>query len=133
MAIFEEVRLSWGGQEVVLAPDRVLGAIAVAEETITLAQLYRFMEAASVPVAKLSKAYGAVLRYAGVRVSDDDVYAGMFKDGVKESALRAIDVLLLLMVPPESLRAPAGKPQATGETPVASSPNATGSASGKAG
>jgi hypothetical protein len=105
MAIFEEIRYTWGGKDYTLPPGRVLRAIAAVEEVLTMAELHRYMQAGKPPLAKLAMAYGAVLRQAGAIVSDDEIYAGMFAGGeMKERVGTAIGALLAMMIPPESLR-----------------------------
>lgn len=135
MAIFEDVRLSWKGREHRIAADRVLRVIAAVEDVITLGALHRAMTAGSLPLAKLATAYAIVLRHAGVDVTEEEVYAGMFSAGdMKERAVGAVALLQTLMIPPESLR----KAEAAGNGAAAaeragSSPKRTSSRSGKAG
>lgn len=134
MGIFSDVRLEWGEAAFTITADRVLGAIAVVEDHITLGDLGARK---SLPLAKISMAYGAVLRYAGAKVSDDEVYNAMFRDKgrrLQRAASEAVFALQVLMIPPEHLRAPAeetkpGKAEASEEPRAASSPSATSSRS----
>jgi len=112
--MFEPIKLHWAGQDYSLPADEVLRTIADVEEILTLGELYVFQaQRKTVPLAKLSLAYATVLRHAGARVSGDDIFAGLFRDGdLQAKALQAIAVLQLLMLPPEQLRgdgAAAGK------------------------
>ena len=50
-------------------------------------------------------AYATALRHAGARVTDAEVYSGMFDKGNQQrAAMNAISALLALMVPPEHLQ-----------------------------
>jgi hypothetical protein len=110
MAIFEEVRLAWSGTELVIPADRVLRAIAAVEDVLTLGELGRCMVAGTLPLARISMAYGALLRHAGAKVSDEEVYDGLFaKSELQQQALKAVFVLQNLMIPPAHLRKPAAE------------------------
>lgn len=109
MAIFEEVSLRWGGEEYKIEPTKVMGAIARVEEIITLKELGEYAQKGDAPMAKLAMAFGSVLRYAGARVSDDEVYAGMFGIESQTSALTSITVLLQMMIPPSAFKQMAAK------------------------
>jgi hypothetical protein len=104
MAIFEEVSLRWGGEEYKIEPTKVMGAIARVEEVITLKELGEYAQKGDAPMAKLAMAFASVLRYAGARVSDDEVYAGMFGGESQTSALASITVLLQMMIPPSAYK-----------------------------
>jgi len=104
MSVFAEVKLNWEGREYVIPPDRVLGAIASVEEFITLNELAQKMRKNAPPLATLAKAYAALLRYAGAKIDDDAVYAGMFVAGGGE-VVTAVAALLGLMIPPSLLGA----------------------------
>lgn len=100
MGIFEPVVLTWDGQEYEIAPDRTMGAIARIEEIITLKEVGEYAMKGDAPIAKLSMAYGAVLRYAGCKVKDEEIYAGMFQGASDTSVLGCINALLAMMIPP---------------------------------
>lgn len=104
MAIFEEVSLRWGGEEYKIEPTKVMGAIARVEEIITLKELGEYAQKGDAPMAKLAMAFGSVLRYAGARVSDEEVYSGMFGGEAQQTALMSITVLLQMMIPPTALK-----------------------------
>jgi hypothetical protein len=111
MAIFEEIRLRWDGREFVVTPDRVMACIAKIEDHITLVELKGYAERGTAPLGKLASAFAAVLRHAGARVTDEEVYAGMFRSGA---------MLLLMMIPPQSLQdAVAGEDAPTGKVRAA--------------
>lgn len=133
MAIFEEVVLVWGDKEYRIpptGPGGVLQAIAAVEEVISMGELGQAAATRDYPIAKMSKAFGRLLRFAGAKVEDDEVYAGMFDDA-KDMPRRVMDTLhtlQLLMIPPKALRGDGKKPEA-GTEAVASSPPATNSSS----
>lgn len=138
MRVFEEVTLSWKGQDYKIPADQMLRCIAQIEDVLTFGDL----AAASmgrVKLAKLSQAFGIALRSAGVEVSDDEVFFGMFGDkserakDIQERAQRAIFALQSIMIPPAHLRTEPGKPKAAGKRRAASSPRRTSSSSDKAG
>jgi len=104
MGAFDAVTLAWAGFEYVIPANRVMGAIARIEDVVTLEELGRYGERGTMPLAKLAMAYGAVLRYAGAKVKDEEVFAGMFSDGQKQNDLvTALMSLLTMMLPPGSV------------------------------
>jgi hypothetical protein len=118
----QDVTLVWKGTEYRVEAREVLPLIAKVEDVITLGELVDASNTGKVPIAKLSKAFGVALRYAGAKVTDDEMYAGMFS-GEKLSAVRmSIMALIGMMVPPEALqdKEPVGKKKA-GELPGGSS------------
>lgn len=116
MGVFAEVRLNWKGRDYVIPPDRVMRAIAVVEDVVTIAELG---EMATIPKARkltrLAEAFGAVLRFAGAEASDEEVYAGLFDKNSKGAAIQAVMALLAMMMPPaavvEAGDATSGKPK----------------------
>lgn len=100
MGIFEPVVLTWNGQEYEIAPDRLMGAIASIEDIITLKEVGEYAMKGDAPIAKLSMAYGKVLRYAGCKVKDDEIYGAMFSNANSTSVLGCINALLAMMIPP---------------------------------
>jgi hypothetical protein len=119
--VFEKINLNWKGRDYVIQPDDVLQCIAKIEDVITLADLHRYGTNAQVPLAKLSMAYGAVLRHAGAVVDADEVYAAMFKGAdMQRRTAKAIETLLLMMIPPETLRKSSASEQPVGKARAAS-------------
>lgn len=129
MSTFEEVKVSWKGQEAAIPPNNVLRAIAKIESVLTVGELGALaITGAPKPLAKISMAYGLLLRHAGIKVDDDEVYSAMFESG--EQILQAgalINTLVSLMVPPAHLKEePAKKDAATTSVVAASSEPPTG-------
>lgn len=100
MSRFDDIKLGWNGRDYKIPANRVLGAIMRIEDITTLQELALCARREQVPLGKVASAYGAVLRYAGADVEDDDVYAGMFSDaGTQLSAVQAVVGLLNMMIP----------------------------------
>lgn len=99
---FDDVIFTWNGESYSIPANKVLGAIARVEDIITLHELQRYSKKESTPLAKLSMAYGVLLRYAGCRVSDVEIYEAMFGSGnVKpDEIVNAVIILIAMMVPP---------------------------------
>lgn len=139
MGIFSDVRLQWGEEEYKIPAGSVLRAIAVVEEIITLGEMPR-PGRPRIPLARLSMAYAALLRFAGAKVSDDEVYNAMFGKAGGSLAARvseAVFALECLMIPPEHLRAAAegagGKAEETSRRRAGSSKRPTSSSSARGG
>jgi hypothetical protein len=104
MAIFNDVGLGWDGADYTIPPNRVLGAIAEIEQVITLSEIAAYHQRGTAPMAKLAQAFGTALRYAGAKVDDDEVYAGMIRGGDSQSvAIASVTTLLQMMLPPASI------------------------------
>ena len=132
---FQRIRLKWRDREYSIEPDRIVRAIAAVEDFITLGEIHRYLERGTAPLGKVSQAYAAMLRHAGARVTEEEVYDGIFGDGdVQVRILDAVQNLMILMIPPKHLSAEekAGKGGATSET-TGSSPKLTAPSSAPAG
>jgi len=99
--MFDEIKLAWGGRDYVIAPNRVLGAIAAVEEHITMVELMRHVVAGTTPVARLAFAHTALLNYAGVQVGSDEVYEWLIGDPNELMRLSdCLNTILAMMMPP---------------------------------
>ncbi|MCB1476652.1 MAG: hypothetical protein H6883_07250 [Rhodobiaceae bacterium] len=104
MSIFEDFSFEWAGRKHVIPADRILKAIAVVEQHLTLHEISVMMgQRKTVRQAQLAAAYGALLRFVGEDVTDEDVYGNFFA-GRNSSAAMVSGLLGLqkLMVPPPS-------------------------------
>jgi hypothetical protein len=108
---FESVAISWRGVEKVILPDQLLRCIAKIEDVLTLAELERYAEERKVPFGKIAMAFGAVLRHAGFKVTDLEVYRELFNEteGTEDEkkyavAIDAVQKLLVLMLPPDYIQ-----------------------------
>ena len=118
MGVFDDIRLNWQGTDYVIPANKVMGAIARIEDIITLTELIRMSQQGKVKFASIASAYAAVLRYAGVQVSDEQVYLGLFKDNTAAVVNAALAGLLQMMLPPDSA-SQKDAPQGNAETPAA--------------
>ena len=102
MGIFNELNLTWKGTEYTVEADNILRLIAKVEDVITLNELYSYSQRGAAPLAKLASAFGIVLRYAGAKVADDEVYKTIVNGG-SDAAIVATRTILTMMLPPENL------------------------------
>jgi hypothetical protein len=101
MGAFNDIELEWEGRKYTIRHDRVLKCLGQVEDIVTLAELQKFYQRETAPMAKIAMAYGAVLRYAGAKVSDEDVATGLTSENT-EVILTAIMGLLTMMMPKPS-------------------------------
>lgn len=110
---FKDVIFEWDGKEYALRSDKtIMRAIAIAERHLTLHELIRYQHARStLPFMAIAEAWGAVLRYVGVDVSDAAVYKRLSRGGENqaEAVQQAFVSLLMLMIPDDSASAANGK------------------------
>lgn len=100
MSIFKDVTLTWAGAEYLVQAEKVMRLIAIVEDIITLEEL---VASSGRKRSKISEAYGAALRYAGAKVTDEDVYASLFYVDSAEHTVNAVNGLLMMMVPPKAV------------------------------
>ena len=105
---FQQVTLGWDGKDYTIEPKRVMGAIALVEEVVTLQELSNYSLRREAPkLSKLAKAYSSLLKYAGCEDAlTEEVYAFLFeRDGSGQiQTTQVIYGLLSLMVPPTHLQ-----------------------------
>lgn len=133
MRAFEDYVIGWEGKDYTIPANQLLPVIAAVEEHVTLHELFQASARNRVPLARLSQAYGAILRFAGVNIPDDQIYQRMFNGGnLQDKMMDAVNGLLGLMIPPkqEVKAQQPGKPQ-KGVKP--SSKNSTKQRSARAG
>lgn len=124
---FEPVTLGWQGDEYTVSPERTLALIASIEDALMgpngeppVAMLTR---AGGPGYARLSRAYGSALRYAGASVTDEEIYVSIQEDFAKSDNTVAVKVqrailgLLAIISPPVSAKitAPAVKKKPPGK------------------
>lgn len=107
MSVFEDFRFEWNGREHIIPAGRMMGAIGAVEEHLTLHEIHAMMqERKTVRMERIACAYGALLRYSGVEVTDDEVYASFFADGAaRDKLIASLIGLQQLMLPPSSYAA----------------------------
>lgn len=104
--MFNPTTLVWNEKEYLIPANRMMGAIASIEEHITLNELHETSQRRNtIKLASLAGAYAAALQYAGAKVSQEDVYKGIFAQGGVGSSfiIEAVQTLILMMVPPTSV------------------------------
>jgi hypothetical protein len=105
MSGFEPLNLEWSGRTVTIRPNRMMGAMQVYERHIS-PQDFLLIARGGIGAAPAvcCAAYGALLRYAGERVIDDDIYVACRDEGwAGDQSLAITDKLLelqLLRLPP---------------------------------
>ena len=78
-AIFKPIRITWKGQEVeIVATMRVINAI---ENDVNLARLAQRVAQGDPPLSQISTVYAHLLSAAGVSVTPEEIYAGMYGAG----------------------------------------------------
>jgi hypothetical protein len=108
MSIFQDVCITWKGADYTIKSDRVMGAIAVIEDHVTIDKVL----GGSPSFSKMAGAFAALLRYAGAKASAEEVYASYLSDGSAESAAQIITTLQILMIPPGLIEKEQAKPNA---------------------
>lgn len=75
---FEDVTLSWNGEEFTVPAERQLILIAQIEDALSGSSgeqaVTILMRPGGPPYSRLAAAFGSALRYAGARVSDEEIY-----------------------------------------------------------
>jgi hypothetical protein len=95
MAIFEDISLTFGGDEFTIKGNRVMKLIAQIEDVISLQEL-----TTQPKLSKLAEAYALAINYAGGKVMIDEVYASLFGDGGSDNVQNSITTLIMMMLPP---------------------------------
>ena len=98
-SVFEPIIIEWEGQEYEIPANRVLGLIEQIESHVSYSDLLGDFK-----VARISKAYGAALRYADADVTDEQVYEKMFDDANAGQVQKAVNGMLAMMIPPKHLQ-----------------------------
>lgn len=112
MAIFDDITLSFKGEDYTVKHNRVMMLIAKVEDVITLSDLVNN----NIKLSKLAEAYKVALEYAGAKVEVEDVYASLFGDGGAQNVQNSIQSLIMMMLPPDTYNPPEA---ATQEKPKA--------------
>jgi hypothetical protein len=100
MGAFADIEMVWAGKTYTIQSHRVMGAIARIEDVITLPELQAYSARGTYPLAKLCTAYATVLKYAGARVTDEEIYEMAFAgEGAQEAVINGVLNLMQMMVP----------------------------------
>ena len=110
MSGFEPLELKWGGVTYTIAPHKMMGALQRFERAITPQDFMLLTEGGMGAAPSVcASAYGALLRYAGARVSDQDVYLACRDEEAElpwagETAAAVMDTIVhlqMLRLPPK--------------------------------
>jgi hypothetical protein len=102
--MFDDIEIEYNGKTRTIKATEVMRCIAKVEQAVSLPDLVEFMQSGKPRMASLAIGYTALLNYAGFRVTEAQVYAGMFGDQDKVvSAIEATSALMSLMIPPSAL------------------------------
>lgn len=100
-----DIKIEWKGAAGLIPATQVLPVVAKLEDIITIGELAEAVQKQTVPLAKLSMAYGVILRAAGIGVPDEDVYSDMVdQQGDPRFILNSIYTLLMLVLPSGNMR-----------------------------
>jgi hypothetical protein len=105
VAIFQPFEILWRDETYTVPPEKILAAIAIVEEHMTIADLARDSQSGSFRMSRVARAWGALLRFCGSRVTDEDVYGELFQgdsDTMRKRLVDSVGALLTLLVPPPS-------------------------------
>lgn len=104
--MFDDIEIEYNGKTRTIKANEVMRCIAKVEQAVSLPDLVEFMQSGKPRMASLAIGYAALLNYAGFKVTEAQVYAGMFGDNDKVvSAIEATSALLSLMIPPSAMDA----------------------------
>lgn len=109
MRRFDTITLEHEGQDYVVEPRQVMGLIDAVEEHVTLGEIVTDQsKRGTIRFGKLSQAYASALRYAGAKVTDEEIYISLMPTGQDPQAMQRrsteiVTALLQLMVPPEDV------------------------------
>lgn len=95
-----DVQIAWKGVGGFIPANAVLPVIAKVEDILTIGELADAMVRKTVPLAKLSMAYGVILRAAGINVDDGDVYSDMVDKQVDHRFVTSSVLTLLMLILP---------------------------------
>lgn len=111
---FKDQRISWKGVDYTIKAQGIMPLVAEVEDVLRgnsgKSAVHVLLGQQGPSVARLSMAYGAILRYAGADVSDDEVYLSIQKDLAEgspeylENATRSAALILSIISPPMSAR-----------------------------
>lgn len=101
MNVFEDVTLSWDGKDYTIPANKMMKCIARLEEVVTLNELHGYALRGGAPIGKLAMAYGAVLRYAGATVTDEEIYLNLMRKLSDVGIITSVKNILSLMLPAE--------------------------------
>jgi hypothetical protein len=120
MRVFEDFRIEWDGDEIVVPSNRMMGLVHTVETIIPPLKLSGMMadlarDPTCIKPAMISQVLSAVLRYAGKNISDEEVYNGLFGKGDAVYAMAVTIAALIEGITPESVKREMAKEPAPGK------------------
>ena len=103
MSVFDDVTFIWQGEEFTVPSDKVMGLIATVEQHVKAHEL-SVEDYKTVGEGRLSMAYSAALRYAGAKVTAEEVYLACFDPASARMRVDILTGLMLMFVPPALYR-----------------------------
>jgi hypothetical protein len=101
----QDVVLNWKGTDYRVDARDVLEMIGKIEDRITLWELNTYAQnPEKMQFRKVACGFAVALRHAGAKVTDEEVYEGMFDFKDQSRAAVALATLMRMMVPPEALQ-----------------------------
>lgn len=106
---FEDVTVGWQGKEYVIPANKQMGLIARVEDALSgdsgIQAINVLMQKQGPSYSRLAAAFGAVLRYAGAQVTDEEIYLSIMDDFSKSRAdvaikLQTVIISLLMIISP---------------------------------
>ncbi len=120
---FEPVTLGWRGEDYVIPAKDVLSLVAVIEDQLAgpsgLPAVVVLTNKPGPTHARLARAFGAALRFAGAKVTDEEIYLSIQSDIVEGGADALMTIqgtimaLLAIVSPPAALRLRGGAKKKT--------------------
>lgn len=115
---FPPVTVEFSGKQYTIESNRVWGLIGAIEEHITYVRLANLMLKNEVPRVKICEAMAAVLRYAGARVSAEDVSRACDIAGLIDTAAQLATILQVAEAPAKEADTGNAATPAKGEAPL---------------
>lgn len=101
--MFDPIKLEWSGKTITIPANRVMQAIATVEDIVTLVELTDMFQRGAPKYSRIAMAYGALLRFGGMEIKDEDIYTALFDEGSSEQISNGLIILLSMMVPKEKI------------------------------
>lgn len=103
--VFPDIELVWADKVYTIKSHRVMGAMQRMEEHVTLNEMGAFAQRGTAPLVRMCQAFAAVLKYAGARVTPEEVYQHALSDANGQMAVFMTMMQLMMAAMPLSKRA----------------------------
>lgn len=109
--MFDDVILERGGKDYKIKATDIMPLLAGMEKILTLMELQQAAAENKAPLVAISQCYGYALRYAGCKVSDQQIYYEIVNDKGEDGANagNAVSSLMALMIPPDDIAEDGGE------------------------